>query len=106
MSFNVHRKPTNIRFLYFGYNEIHLAFIYFYQHNLKSDITLQVSFLCYSVLLTQLIFTIFFSSSVIPFDIYNCKYFRAEEAEFFGSCNLCGERVTGAGQACQAGFKP
>ena len=27
---------------------------------------------------------------------------RREEAEFFGDCCSCGERVTGAGQACQA----
>jgi len=30
------------------------------------------------------------------------EFERAEEAEFFGDCSLCHERVTGAGQACQA----
>lgn len=27
---------------------------------------------------------------------------KEQESEFFGTCNTCGERVTGAGQACQA----
>lgn len=30
---------------------------------------------------------------------------KKQESEFFGTCNTCGERVTGAGQACQVNTK-
>ena len=30
---------------------------------------------------------------------------KKQESEFFGTCNTCGERVTGAGQACQVWYR-